>query len=252
MNHAFSAKRQASKIERDAVLPAYSADLARIFHRYGLAAAGVVGHGEHDERDALAADASDEGFERGNIHVSLEGIVQGRLATFGDEQINGFGSDEFDIGAGRVEVSVVGNDVALFAGDAEENALGGAALVRGNDVLVADNVLDGVAETIVAAAAGVALVAFHDGGPLVSRHRPGAGVGEQIDEHIIGVQEEQVVMRGFQQLFALGAGCPANWLDALDPKGLDDGSYGHDFVLSVMRHMKFGVTYLLSNAHRRS
>ena len=50
------------------------ADLADVFHGDGLAAAGVVGDGEHDERNALAADARDEGFEGGDVHVAFEGM----------------------------------------------------------------------------------------------------------------------------------------------------------------------------------
>ena len=87
--------------------------------------------------------------------------MRGRgLAAFGDHQVDRLGADEFHVGAGGVEVRVVGNDVALLAGDAEQNALGGAALVRGDHVLVAEDVLDGIAEAIEAAAAGVALVAL--------------------------------------------------------------------------------------------
>ena len=110
------------------------ADLADVFHGDRLAAAGVVGDGEHDERNALAADAGDEGLERGDIHVAFEGIVERGLAAFGDEEVDRFGADEFDVGARGVEVGVVGNDVAFFAGDAEEDAFGGAALVGGDDV----------------------------------------------------------------------------------------------------------------------
>ena len=47
------------KVQRDVVAAAERADLAGIGHGDGLAAAGVVGDGEHDERNALAADAGD-------------------------------------------------------------------------------------------------------------------------------------------------------------------------------------------------
>ena len=62
----------------------------------------------------------------------------------------------------------------------------------------------GISEAIEAAAAGVAFVAFHDGGPLMSRHGAGAGVGEQVDEDIVSGQEEEVVVRGLEKGFALG------------------------------------------------
>ena len=83
-------------------------------------------------------------FERGHVHVAFEGMRGGGLLAFGDDQIDGFGAGEFDVGAGGVEMRVVGDDVAFLARDAEENALGGAALVRGDDVAIAEDVLDGV------------------------------------------------------------------------------------------------------------
>ena len=130
---------------------------------------------------------------------------------FGDDEIDGLGADEFDVGAGGVEVRVVGDDVALLAGHAEEDALGGAALVRGDDVLVAEDVLDGIFEAVEAAAAGVALVAFHDGGPLVGGHGAGAGVGEQIDEHIVGREQEEVVVRGCRAAARAARGWSSEW-----------------------------------------
>ncbi len=129
-------------------------------------------------------------------------------------------------------MGVVGNHHALAAGDSEENALGGAALVRRNNVLVAEDVLDGIAEADEGAAAGVALVAFHNRGPLMRGHGAGAGVGEQVDEDVVCREEEHVVMRGAEQFFALGAGGPADGLDGLDAEGLDDGADGHGFFRS--------------------
>ena len=215
------------EVERDAVLLTHRAHLAGIFHGDRLAATGVVRDGEHDERDAIAADAVDEGFESGDIHVAFEGMLRGGLLAFGDEQIDGFSTGEFDVGARGVKVGVVGDDVALLAHHAEENALSGAALVRGDDVPVAEDVLNGILEAIEAATAGVAFVAFHDGGPLVRGHRAGSGVGEQVDEDVVSAQQEKIVVCGFEELLALGAGGPADGLDTLDAEGFDDGAGDH-------------------------
>ena len=103
------------EVERDAVPLADGADLAGVFHGDRLAAAGVVGDGEHHQRNALAADARDELFQRGDVHVAFERMQERGLAAFGDDQIDGFGAGELDVGARGVEVRVVGNDVALFA-----------------------------------------------------------------------------------------------------------------------------------------
>src|SRR4051812_28311215 len=162
------------------------ADRANVFHGDGLTSAGVVGDGEHDQRNALATDALNKVFKRLHIHVAFEGVHRRRLAALGNHEVDGFGADKFHVGASGVEVGVVGNDVALFAGDAEEDALGGAALVGGNHVRVAADVLDGFAKAVKAGASGIALVAAHDGGPLAGRHGSGAGIGEQIDEHVVG------------------------------------------------------------------
>ena len=136
-------------------------------------------------------------------------MLQAGLAPLGNDEVDGLGAHELDVGARGIEVRVVGNDVAFLARHAEQDALGGAALMRRDDVAEAEDVLDGVAEVIEAAAAGVALVAFHDAGPLMRGHGAGAGIGEQVDEHIVGRQEEQVVVSGAQQLLALLAGGPA-------------------------------------------
>jgi hypothetical protein len=132
--------------------------------------------------------------------LPFEGQEWFRAGALQGHEIDGLCADKLDVGAGGVEVGVVGDDVALFAHDVEEDALGGAALVGGDDVGVAEDVLDGLLEAVEALAAGVAFVAFHDRGPLVRGHGAGAGVGEQIDEHVVGVEQEEVVMRGAQQV----------------------------------------------------
>ena len=216
------------EIERDAVAPADGAYLARIFHRDWLAAAGVVGDREHDERNAAAAHALDEALECSHIHIAFEGVQHCGLAALGDRQIDSFSAGKLDVGTRGVEVSVVGNDVPFLTRDAEEDALSRAALVGGNDVPVTEDVLDGIPETVEAAAARVALIAFHDGGPLMGRHGAGAGIGEQVDEDIVGGQEKEIVVRGLQKFFALGASGPADGLNTLDAERLDDSSGDHE------------------------
>src|SRR5271165_7451009 len=195
-------------------------------HVNRLSAAGVVGHRQHDQRDALAPHTLDQVFERHDIHVALEGMLQARLASFRDHQVSSLGTDEFHVGAGGIEMRVVGDDIAFLAHHAEQNALGGATLMSGNDVFVAKDILHRIAKAIEAAAAGVALVAFHDCGPQTRGHGAGSGIGEEIDENVIGGKKKQVVKRSPQPLLALRAGGPVNRLDALDAKRLDNGA-GH-------------------------
>ena len=204
--------------------PADRADLANVFHGHRLAAAGVVGDGQHHQRHALAAHALDQLLQRRHVHVAFEWMRRGGLPAFGNDQVDRLGADKLDVGAGGVEVRVVGDHVALLAHHAEQDALGGAALVSGNHVPVAEDVLHRIAEPVEASAAGVTLVALHDRRPLVRGHGPGAGVGQQVDQHIVGRKQKQIVVRGAQQLLALLAGGPADRLDALDAERLDDGA----------------------------
>ena len=167
-------------------------------------------------------------------------MLQAGLAALGDDQVHGFGADELHVRAGGVEVRVVGDDIALFAHHAEEDALGGAALVGRDDVLVAENILHRSAELLEAAAAGITLIAFHHGRPLVGGHGAGAGIGEQVDEDIVGGQEKEVVVGGAEQSLALGAGRPVDGLDGFDAEGLDDGA-GHGGFSFSTKHFFAGA-----------
>lgn len=219
------------EVERYAVLAADGADGAGVGHGDGLAASGIVGNGEHDERDALASNSGDGFFEGGYVHVALERMDEAGLLALGDHEVESFGTDRFDIGAGGVEVSVVGHHVAALEHGGEEDALGGPSLVSGNDVGVSEDALHGVTEADVASASSVAFIAFLNGSPLVDGHGSGAGVGEQIDQHIIGSEKEQIVIRGAKEALAVGALRPVNWLDTLDEKWFDDGADGHGILL---------------------
>jgi len=237
------------EVERDFVPFAEGAYCADVFHGDGLAAAGVVGDGEHDERNMLSSYSCDEGFERGNIHVSFERVVQGWLASFRDEEVDGLSAEELDVSARGVEVGVVGDNVAFFASDPEEDAFGGTALVGGDDVGVSDDVVHGRTEAIEAATSCVALVAFHYGRPLMGGHGAGAGVRQQVNEDVVGGEEEKVVMGGFEKLFALGAGCPADRFDALDAERFDDCFNGHGAFLNCPAYMVCPVPCLMPDRY---
>ena len=165
--------------------PAHRAHLPDIFHRDRLPAAGVVGYGEHYERHTLAARVLNQIFQRLNIHVALEGMDRSRLLALGDDQIHCLSSDKLNVRASRVEVRVVGDHIALLAHHAEQDALGGTALMSRDDMAVSEDVLDRVAEANEALAPGVALVAFHDGRPLMGGHGAGARVRKQVDQHVV-------------------------------------------------------------------
>src|SRR5689334_7602815 len=94
-----------------------------------------------------------------------------RFPPFSTWQIESFCSSEFDVSARGIEMRVVRDDVSLFAHHAEENALGGSALVRRDNMTISEDVLHRTAERVEAAAASIALIAAHNRCPLISRHR---------------------------------------------------------------------------------
>ena len=160
----------------------------------------------------------------------------------GIDQIDGFGAHEFNIGPRGIEVRVVGNHVTLLAHHAEKNPLGSAPLVGGNDVAISEDVLHRIAKAVEALAACVTFVAFHNGGPLVSGHRAGAGIGEQVDQHVGSGKKKEIVVRGAKQLQALIAAGPADRLDALDAKRFDDGA-GHGAYVHLHRIFRLLIRY---------
>ena len=76
---------------------------------------------------------------------------------------------------------------------AEEDLLGRAPLVDRDDVLEGEELAHRVDEDVVGGRPGIRLVPVLDRRPLVAAHRPGARVGQQVDEHVLGTELEEVV-----------------------------------------------------------
>ena len=89
------------------------------------------------------------------------------------------------------------------AEDGEEDPLGGASLVGGDDVLEAGQFADLVVEAVEASRAGVRLVAAHDARPLIGAHGRRAAVGQQVDQHVFGGHQEEIVAASPQDLLAI-------------------------------------------------
>ncbi len=133
----------------------------------------VVGDGHHDERDRARRSPSRASLERFEVDVALEGVH--RAADRGPRRIGRSTASapvDLDVGAGRVEVGVVRDDVARAAERRGQDALGRPPLVGGDHVLEADDVLHRVLEADKAGAAGVGLVAAHHGRPLLALMAP--------------------------------------------------------------------------------
>jgi hypothetical protein len=187
-----------------------------------LAAAGVVRDGDHHERDAAPV-LRQAAFERDEVDVALEGGREGRLCGLGAAQIQRRGADGLEVGAGGVEMRVVRHDVAGAARGGEQDALGRAALVRGDDVAITGDLAHGRLEAEERAGPGVGFIAGHHAGPLGGGHGAGAGVGQQVDDDVLRLEEKEIVVGGGQRGGALLAGGEADGLDRLDAKRFDDG-----------------------------
>jgi hypothetical protein len=210
---------------------------AHVGHAHRLAAAGVVGHGQHDAGDVLWPDFKDVAFQRRQVHVALEGMDQPRLPSLGDHQVARLRTRVLDMGARRVEMGVVEHDFPRPGNGGEENVLRRAALVGRNHMLEAGDVAHGSLEAVKGRRAGIGLVAGDHPRPLARRHGAGAAVGEQVDQHVAGVEQKRVVAGGLQRRFPLRQRGEANRLHRADAKRFDDGlwmEFLHGVLLDVV------------------
>ena len=119
--------------------------------------------------------------------------------------------------------------MAGFAHDREQNAFGGAALMRRDHMPKTGQVVHHALQTIKALAAGVGLVAAHDGGPLFGGHGAGTGIRKEVDEDVAGIDAKQIVAGLGQVLFPLGGGGLSERLDAFYAERLNDGPHARDY-----------------------
>jgi hypothetical protein len=69
-------------------------------------------------------------------------------------------------------------------------------MVGGDEVLEAEDLLDGLPHAVEGTGAGIAFVTLHEGCPSPVTHGAGPGIRRQADKHILGAQAEQVVSEG--------------------------------------------------------
>ena len=75
-------------------------------------------------------------------------------------------------------------------------------------------------------AAGIGLIPSHHRSPLFNRHRAGAGIREQIQQHINGPKPEKIVPSLLQEGFSLIRGGIGERLYAFDTERFNDGFQG--------------------------
>ena len=197
----------------DALLAAVRRDLAQVRHADRLAAGEVHRHADGDVGDAVGADLLDQRVDLGEVDVALEGMLGGGVVRLVDDDVAEGAAGELLVQARGREVHVAGDVVAVLDQHLRQDVLGAAALMRGDQVLVAVVLLDGGFQGVEVGRAGVRLVAEHHAGPLAIRHGARARVGEQVDVALLGLQEKRVVARRGDRALALGA---CGHLDGLD------------------------------------
>src|SRR6185295_8329230 len=107
---------------------------------------------------------------------------------------------------------------------AEQDPLRRPSLVGGQDLRQTGQLAHPRLEAKPRPAAGVGLVAALERGPLAVRHRSGAGIGKQVDQHVLGADFEKIPARPIQNPRPfLTAGDP-NRLYTLDAERLEKNS----------------------------
>ena len=134
---------------------------------------------------------------------------------------------EFLMQAGRREVHVARHVVPRGDQQPGQQVLGPAPLVRGDQRLVAVDLAHGVFQVVEVAGSGIGLIPHHHAGPLPVAHGARAGVSEQVDIDVVGLQQEGVVARLAHVAFALRPGGHVDRLDDLDLSRLGPTALSH-------------------------
>jgi hypothetical protein len=145
-----------------------------------------------------------------------------RVEALSDDEVERLGAGRLDVRPRRVEVRVVGDDLAGSADDREEDLLRRPALVRRDDVTEREQVLDRLEEREPRGRPGIRLVAVLDRGPLVPAHRAGPRIGQEIDQDVVGMEREEIAAGGLEGRFALRPGRDPDRFHGVDAERLDD------------------------------
>jgi hypothetical protein len=165
----------------------------------------------------------------------------------GSRDVHPHAARELDVLPGSGEVQVRGDDAARLDEQPGEEMLRPSALVRRDHVRVAVHVVHGLLQPEVASRPGVGLVAELHCGTLLLRERRGAAVREQVDEDLVGAQQERVVAGALECPAALRLGEQGDRLDHLDlPR-----RRRHVHMLVVTREHVIGELPLGTAAHYR-
>ena len=164
-----------------------------IGHRDRLAAARVVGDGQHHERNARRALAA---ISASSAATSMLPLKSSRACV---SAASGIGRSTARAPVNSMLARVVskcvlfGTTVPGLHDHGEQDALGGAALMRRNHVAEAGEFVAPPSQAEEALAARIGFVAAHHRRPLLGGHGAGAGIGQQIDQDVGGGDQEEIV-----------------------------------------------------------
>ena len=181
------------QIERNPVARGHRLHRFDVRHRDRLAAAGVVGDGEHDQRNLLRAFGCDQPLQRRHVHVALE--IQARLRV----GASGMGRSTARAPVNSMLARVVSKCV-LFGTTwpgrhSTVNRMRSAARPWCVGIMCRNPVSSSTTRFMrkKLSLPGVGFVAAHHGGPLLGGHGAGAGIGQQVDQDVRALDEKQVV-----------------------------------------------------------
>ena len=120
-------------------------------------------------------------------------------------------------------MGVVWDEFTLTTNDREEDLLSSSTLMGWDDEFLACDLLDHGFETEEASCSCVGLITIHNTSPLFGTHGSSSTVGQQVNDDILGLEEERVVTCLGESLYSLFLGGELDGLYTLDLKWLNDG-----------------------------
>src|SRR5262249_23701363 len=126
-------------------------------------------------------------------------------------------------GTSGVKMVVVRDDLSRPAQQLEKNAFAGSALMSRENMRHARQISQHLFEAIPTPGAGIGFVSPKHAGPLFTRHGRSAAVREQIDNHFLGWDLEDIEVSLPQDDLSLGGGGQFDRLHHLDLEWFDNG-----------------------------
>ena len=226
MNHAFSAKRAMSSTSPLPRLRASTAASVRFSERDGLAAARVVRDRDEDERDARTFGPVEQRLEPVEVDVALERVRAARVGGLGHERSSAR-APASSACARVVSKNAFEGTIAPASSAVRKNTCSAPRPWCVGRTWGMPSTLSTAAQKASYERAGIRLVAAHERGPLVLAHRACARVGEQVDQHVLGPDREDVVARVLEDRAPLLPRGHGDRLPGADPVRLGRRTHRH-------------------------